>query len=201
MSTWCGHTLMCWQKTQRELLRGGGGRTSVWPSPSFIHPITGGICGISQELVSGLSPPWCWVSALPHAPAVSLHLFEVIALPQRWPLWPSPGQALQWLSSMLWVSLFCSRTGRIFPPLAGWVMFCVGAHHLLSSHSLPRAPGWDAGEDRFSGPCRSPQGGDVGMRHPLVHTTTGNMGYIPVMGVGNKGALWAATRGQLFRPS
>lgn len=38
------------------------------------------------------------------------------------------------------------------------------------------------------------------MRDPFSPATTGNMVYIPVMGVGNKGAVWVAARGQLFRP-
>lgn len=134
MSTWLGHTSVYWQKTQRELLRDGEGRANVWPS-LFIHPMAWGICGISQELMSALSPPWCWVSALPHAPAMSLHLFQVFALPKRWPLWPSSGQALQWLSSGLWgfPLLLQDRRDYSHHLLFGWS--CVGAHHLLPSHT------------------------------------------------------------------
>lgn len=75
-------------------------------------------------------------------------------------------------------------------PTTCWLILGVVLCRSSSSPALC-AHGWDAGEVRCPGPCRSPQGGDAGMRDPFCHTTTGNMAYIPVMAVGNKGAvLW-----------
>lgn len=105
-STWVAslvraHLSVLAERKQREFLRREGGRASVWPSPLFIHPVAWGIClwKLSGAYV-GPVPPWCWVSALPHAPTVSLHLFQVFALPKRCPLWPG---YLMVQSSVLWV--------------------------------------------------------------------------------------------------
>lgn len=131
------------------------------------------VCGMFQELLLGLSPrgAGCLFCLL----LCPCTFFRSLPCPKGDPCGLPLARLFNGCLQCSEFSPFCSRTGRTIHLLVdfGWCPVRGSSSPVLC------APGWDAGEGRCPGSCRSPQGGDARMSRPFSHTMTGNMVYIP----------------------